>query len=82
MSNLTKIRGKHGLTQTELGKVLGISRAGMSYIEKAPLSAKNAQKVAAILGENVFTILGEDVLKLKPQTEEDKQALIEIIKNL
>ena len=47
MSNLTKFRALHGLTQTELGEHFGVSRAGMSYIEKAPLSVKNAKKAAA-----------------------------------
>lgn len=82
MSNLTKIRGKHGLTQTELGKILGLTKAGTSYIELNPLSAKNAIKIANVLHENVFDVLGEDVFKIKPRTEEDKQILIKIIERL
>ena len=82
MHNLTKIRGKHGMTQTELGKIAGMTRAGMSYLEKSHLTAKNAQKFAEILGENVFDILGEDVFKILPKTEEDKEKVINIILNI
>ncbi len=81
-NNLAKIRGKHGLTQEQLGAKLGITKAGVSSYEKNKLCPKAAQKIANILGENVFQILGADALKLVPQNETDKNVLIEIIQNL
>ena len=50
--------------------------------EKNTISFKTAQKCAKILNENVFNILGTDALKVLPQTEEEKEILIELIKNL
>ena len=81
-NKLVKYRGKHGLTQAELGEKLGVTKATISYIEKNRLSAKQAQKCAEVLNENVFNILGLDALKIVPKTEEDKNILIETIKNL
>lgn len=81
-NNLVKYRGKHGFTQEKLGEKLGVTKATISYIEKNRLSAKQAQKCAKILNENVFNILGLDVFKIVPKTEEDKNILIETIKNL
>ena len=81
-NNLAKYRGKHGLTQEQLGSKLGITKAGVSCLEKGKLSPKTAQKCAEILGENRFALLGTDVLKELPKTEEDKAILIEIIQNL
>ena len=80
-NNLAKYRGKHGLTQTQLGEMLGMTKAGVSHFEKNTISFKTAQKCAKILNENVFNILGTDALKVLPQTEEEKEILIELIKN-
>ena len=81
-NNLVKYRSKHGFTQEKLGEKLGVTKATISYIEKNRLSAKQAQKCAKILNENVFNILGLDAFKIIPKTEEDKNILIETIKNL
>ena len=81
-NNLAKFRGKHGLTQEQLGEKLGISKAGVSHLEKNKICPETAQKCADILGENVFDILGTDALKAIPQTEEDKNILIDIIRSL
>ena len=78
-NNLAKFRGKHGLTQEQLGEKLGISKAGVSHLEKNNLCPKTAKKIAQIFDENVFALLGTDVLKEIPKTEEDKKALIETI---
>lgn len=82
MNNLAKYRGQHGLTQEQLGEKLGISKAGVSHLEKNQISPANAQKCAEILGENYFAIMGSDVLKAVPKTEEEKSILIDIIKSL
>ena len=81
-NNLAKYRGKHGLTQEQLGEKLGISKAGVSHVEKNGLCPKTAEKCAEILDENIFLLMGSDVLKVLPKTEEDKNILIEVIKSL
>ena len=48
----------------------------------APVDIKTAQKAAEILKVNVFSLLGTDALRIVPLTEEDKNALIEVIKGL
>lgn len=82
MNNLAKYRGKYGVKQEELAEKLGISKAGVSFIETKHLSAKNALKCAAILGENPFALLGTDSFVMLPKTKEDKAILIQIIKEL
>lgn len=81
-NNLAKFRGQHGLTQEQLGEKLGISKAGVSHLEKNKICPETANKCAAILNENAFAIMGTDVLKAIPQTEEDKNILIDIIRSL
>ena len=81
-NNLAKYRGKHGLTQEQLGARLGITKAAISAIEKNKLCGKTAVRCSEILGENPFALMGTDVLKMLPQTEEDKKILIEIIQSL
>lgn len=82
MNNLALYRAKKGLNQRELGEKLGLGDATISLAEHSKLPVKTAIKAAEILDVNVFTLLGPDVLRLVPKTEEDKQALIEIIKGL
>lgn len=81
-NNLAKFRGKHGLTQEQLGEKLGISKAGVSHWEKNKICYESAKKCADLFGENVFAILGTDALRVIPETEEDKEILIEVIKGL
>lgn len=47
-SNLVKLRKSHGITQTQLGKVLNMTRQGYTNIEKgkAALTLENATKLA------------------------------------
>lgn len=81
-NNLALYRAKKGLNQRELGEKLGLTDASVSLLEHRALSIKHAKDIAEILDVNVFALLGTDVLKLIPQTEEDKAILIEIIKGL
>ena len=81
-NNLSKLRGKHQLTLTEMAKKLGMTKQGLSFNEKVRISPKVAIKAAEILGENVFDILGSEALVIKPLTEEDKDILIKMIKEL
>ena len=82
MNNLAKLRGKHGLKQKELGTKLKVSKEAVSYMEKHRIGQRSAKKCADLLQENVFEIMGADVLKILPKTEEDKEILIRIIKEL
>lgn len=81
-NNLEKLRGKHGLTVTELAKRIGVSKQSLSLNEKKRVNIKTAKKVAEVLNENVFDILGSDVLVLLPETEQDKEIIINMIKEL
>ena len=82
MNNLEKIRAKHGLTQTALGDKLGRTRAAVSILEKRTLSVKNAEMIASVLHENVFDVLGLDVLKKIPTNRADKERLLNIINSI
>lgn len=81
-NNLAFYRAKNGLNQRELGEKLGIGDATVSLAEHSKLPVKTALKASEILNVNVFTLLGTDVLRLVPLTEEDKEALIEVIRSL
>ena len=81
-NNLAFYRAKKGLNQRDLGDKLGLNDATISLAEHSKLPVKTAIRASEILDVNVFTLLGTDVLRLVPQTEEDKKALIEVIKDL
>jgi DNA-binding XRE family transcriptional regulator len=81
-NNLAKIRGKHQLTQTELANALGVTKQGVCFNETGKLSVGLAKKAAAYLNEDVFELLGTDVLVLVPETDAQKEYLINLIKNL
>lgn len=81
-NNLAKYRGKHNLTQAELGKLCGVSRAQISYIEKHHLSVENALRFSKILNENPIDLLNGDILTFMPRNEEEKEKIIQIVKGL
>ena len=81
-NNLTKFRGKHGLTQAELAEKVGFTKQALSLNETGKCSPRVARAVAEILHENAFEIIGTDALLMLPETEAEKAALIKIIKEL
>lgn len=81
-NNLAKIRGKHQLTQTQLAEALGVTKQGICFNEVGKLSVGLAKKASAYLNEDVFELLGTDVLVLVPETEAQKEYLINLIKKL
>ena len=81
-NNLAKLRGQHQISQTALAGKIGVTKQGLCFNEKGKCSVEMAQKVAACLGENVFNVLGTDAFVIMPKTEEDKEILIRIIKEL
>ncbi len=82
MNNLAFFRVKHGLTQKEFGEMVGMHVHAVGYAENHHCTVKLAKQIAEAFGENVFDILGADVLKVLPKTEEEKQIIINMIKNL
>lgn len=81
-NNLAKIRGKHGLTQTQLAKALGVTKQGICFNETGKLSIGLARKVSEYLGEDIFELLGSDVLVIVPETETQRDYLVNLIKDL
>ncbi len=81
-NNIAKIRGRHQMSQTELAEKMGMTKQGVSFNETVKASPKTVLRVAEILNENVFDILGSDALVLLPKTEEDKRILIKMIEEL
>jgi len=81
-NNLTKIRGKHQLTITDLASRLGVTKQAVSLNEKGRCTVTMAQAVAECLNESAIEILGKDNFRLLPQTEEEKEYLINLIRSL
>lgn len=81
-NNLMYYRARSGLNQRELGEKIGLGDATISLAEHSKLPVKTALKAAKVLNVNAFTLLGTDALRLIPKTEEDREALIETIKNI
>lgn len=81
-NNLAKIRGKHHLTQTQLAEALGVTKQGVCFNETGKLSLGLAKKVADYLDEDIFELLGTDVFVAVPETEAQKEYLINLIKSL
>lgn len=81
-NNIAYYRIKHGLTQKAFGQKVGMATHAVGYAEHHRCGVKLAQKTAVALGENVFDILGSDVLRVLPKTEEEKEIVIKMIKEL
>lgn len=83
-NNLRYYRIKHGLSVWDLCKqVYGNKNHNTIFIhEMKHLTPKAAFKYAEVLGENVFDLLGEDALALKPTTQADKERLLKIVENI
>ena len=82
MNNIAFYRAKHGLTQKEFGEMVSMHVHAVGYAEHHTCSVKLAKQTAEILGENIFDIMGTDILKVLPKTEEEKQIIINMIKEL
>lgn len=65
MNRVKEIRLKHGVTQTEIAEVAGVSQRAVSQWEtgKTDPSAASVSKIAAKYGEDVETIVFEDTKK-------------------
>lgn len=79
MNNIRKLRGKLGLTQTELGEIVGLNRNYMCVLESpkcASIHEPLAYKFAQVFGCNVFEVYGDNAFKCVPKTDEDKVTII------
>lgn len=81
-NNIAFIRVKHGLTQKEFGERIGMATHAVSYAENHKCTPKLAKKIAEVLGENACEVMGSDILKIIPKTEEEKEIIIEMIRKL
>lgn len=82
-NNLKLIREKHNLSVAELARKMGVTRQAVFIHENSlPCTLKYAQKVAEVLNENVFEVLGSSALVLLPTTKKEKDTLIKMIKEL
>ena len=81
-NNIERLRGKHGISQTELAKKIGCTKQSLNYSEHGHVTLKTAQKISEVLGENLFKVLGTDSFVTLPKTEEEKDYLINLIKEL
>ena len=80
MNNVKKYRELHRLSQTALAKGAGVSKQCVSYAEKHRVSVELAEKIAKYLNENVYDILGKDVLITYPHSKKDVRRIIRNIK--
>jgi len=82
MNNLEKVRARLGITQSELAKRTGMTRAAICYIEGHPMNAHQAEVCSSVLGCNRFEVIGLDALKMVPQTAEEKRILLDLIEKI
>ena len=83
--NLQYYRMKKGKSLTDVADDCLISKQRYFGIEKNGLVSTNeetARKIAKSLDANLFELCGESVLKFKPQTEEEREALLKAIKEI
>jgi transcriptional regulator with XRE-family HTH domain len=59
--NIRRLREQAGMTQADLGKVLGVTHSAVSLIEngKRGISLKQADKIAAALNTNLDELVKE-----------------------
>lgn len=81
MNNLKLLRGEHGITQKELAKAVGVTTQRISSAENGTsISPSLAVRIANVLDENVFTVLGTDSFVIEPKTLEDKEVLCALLR--
>ncbi|WP_044565140.1 helix-turn-helix transcriptional regulator [Anaerococcus provencensis] len=65
VNNLSKLRKEKGINQTDLGRMVGVSRQTISLIERGDYNpsvmvALSLAKVFAVSVEDIFTLEEED----------------------
>lgn len=82
MYNIKKLRGKKGMSQSELANALGVTRAYVIVIEKdetKKLTPKMEKKVCDFFGLTLCELYGLDNLKHFPKTKQELSNLIELL---
>lgn len=81
MNNIKKLRIKNIVTQVDIAKALNTTRSNISLMEKGSLSVRNAKLLAGYFGVSTIEILGEDIFKIFPETDEEKMYIINMLKS-
>lgn len=79
MVNLKRLRGLKGISQGELAKELGISRAAVINLENDPAiipSNSTIYKMCEFFGVSKTELLGLNVIRFLPKTKEELKLLI------
>ena len=79
METIRKLRGRMGLTQVELAKKIGVSRATMNSYERPSfdhIPEKAAKKLCSVFNVTEFELYGIDNIRFKPTTPEEAKTLI------
>lgn len=83
MKNIKMLRGREGLTQIELAEKLGINRGTLVIAETEndkPLSKSLTKKMCEIFKVKEWELYGIANLRYKPETKEELEKFIEIIR--
>lgn len=84
--NLKYLRLLSGKTATEIAQVAGFSKQRYCYIEnKSTIYSMDeavARRVSEALGRNIFEICDENVLKIIPRTQKEKELLLAIVSRI
>ena len=81
-NNIRRLRVERGVTQTELGEVLGVTKQALSLNETGRVSRKMAKKIADYFGVSILEVMGLDAFEYMPTNEEEKQYLIALLNQL
>jgi len=66
VNNLSELRKKKGINQTDLGRMVGVSRQTISLIERGDY---NPSVMVALSLANVFDVSVEDIFTLEEDDE-------------
>lgn len=82
MNNVKMYRGLKGYSQSELAKMLGITRQALITIEKGTtknLSQKKIEKICSLLDITPVKLLGEGNFRVLPNTKEEVDYMIKLL---
>lgn len=79
---IKKYRYTHGLNQTEMSNLIGISRPILVEAELGKrISADTAIKISEIVNVNKFEILGNNLFEIIPQTDDEVKLILKVLSN-
>lgn len=82
MKNLRLYRARAGLTQKDMSFKIGTSLNMITLLEKPDyisITKEKLEKIAEVLGCDVFELIGMENLKFRPQTDYQKILFIKTI---